>query len=211
MTKRWNPVEGIRPAEGLEGPAPPPLIRQVIAPPSTAALYRILSHALLFYWTHFVGNRTQPHILPAERCAGCQLGQKPRRYGYLAGAELTRDAPLILQLSERGLWNSDTARAFDGDLRGRTLRMWRIAKPGRQYNAPCVYHVSVEKKEESLPPAFDLASALLRLWGYSHLMRDWLKTGNPAVWSPMPMREEGINGFPGHGPPPEADPETEGL
>ncbi len=191
------------------------MIHQRIAPATTADNFRILSDSVAYFATYYLDGRTRPHVEPQLRCPGCLESRCGRRYGYLAVMEAERPTPFILQITQSGADNSETLRKHDGDLRGRTIRCFRVSLKEPTKRSPARYLVSERKALDGLPPAFDLVFHLMRLWGYGHLYREWLKMGRPEYvqapcqpdlpLSPLPAGVTGLDPF---GANPEGLPEV---
>lgn len=175
----WNPVAGINPIPEPNTPPPPPLINQVIATVDDPQGYLILADRLTWFLTHWHEGRTGPHVEPPIRCKPCQEGCSGRRYAYLPVLDVKRGSARIYQLTERGVQYSPTLQAHKQDLRGRQIRGFRLGKGKERRNAPASYHVGALKQVNAVPDSFDLVFHLLRLWGYGHLYREWVKMGAP--------------------------------
>lgn len=183
----YNPIQAIRPSHEPQTAPPPPIVAQVIAPAVGVATYRILSNRLLWFYTHHVNGRTGPHIDEPGRCEGCKAGLTPRPYAYIAGSEFSAPIPRLIQLTHVGVIKSRSLKVYNGDLRGRHIRMWRIRKKDDPRNAGAIYNVTVAKNLHDLLPDFNVAQELLRLWGYAHLLREWIKAGGPPTWCVPPQ------------------------
>lgn len=115
--------------------------------------------------THWIDNRTIPHVEPAEICQGC-LGQRRKRWkGYLAGWLPGPSRKCIIEVTAEAARNCPAL--FDGaqDLRGHVLAMSRI---GKAANAPVKAELTCPPRgapATNLPKPFNLAAALYRLWG----------------------------------------------
>jgi hypothetical protein len=112
--------------------------------------------------THFMDNRTQPHIEPAQFCEGCHrridkrwkgyLGCWDRHVGRLCLAEVTTEA-------------FKTCRGFKEHANGLRGMALNLSRNGMSRNARCTAKLSMYGTDgPKMPPEFDVKAALERLW-----------------------------------------------
>lgn len=121
----------------------------------------VLSQHVLGCYQHYDGANTVPCIGLENRCRGCQEYKDRRWYGYLAVQLNSTGKRCILQLTAGAVDSCPSLGLHDGELRGRELIVRRRAG-GK--NAPVTLQMSLHRRPEPLPEAFDVREALLAIW-----------------------------------------------
>lgn len=123
----------------------------------------ILSDRVLRVPTHFIDRRTTPHYAPVSLCAGCQLGQRPRVKGYLAGLDLVTKRYCVVELTAEAI----RSNAMLSDVYGSSLRGMRLSlrRRGSSPNSAVSAELMTPADSSPPPPPFDLKAQLLTIWG----------------------------------------------
>jgi len=123
----------------------------------------ILSEKALRVPTHFVGRRTAPHLRDATKCEGCIGGLAIRWKAYLAGWSQEEGRLVLIEITHQAY--CDNRALLEGEdvfLRGRQATLTRL---GKNPKGPVQLTLDCPKIDATkLPPAFDVANALLRIW-----------------------------------------------
>jgi len=115
--------------------------------------------------THWLDNRTFPHVEPAEICQGCLEKRRRRWKGYLGGWLPGKCRRCIVEITADAARNCPALFNGKQELRGRVLALSRI---GRAVNAPVRAEFGPPPPKDgikNLPDPFSVATALYRLWG----------------------------------------------
>jgi hypothetical protein len=123
----------------------------------------ILSDRVLGCFTHYSPACSKP-CLRTPGCPWCKERLPKREKGYLCGLDMLSGRQVIVELT-KGCYESCPRLLKDaGKLRGLVIVLGRR---GTAMNAPVWARLESEvhpKTKGMLPPEFDLASALFRLW-----------------------------------------------
>lgn len=123
----------------------------------------ILSDSVLGCFTHYSASCSKP-CLRTPGCPWCKERLPKREKGYLCGMDMLSGRQVIVELT-KGCYECCPRLLRDaGKLRGLIIVLGRR---GTALNAPVWAKLESEvskKTKDLLPPAFDLGSALFRLW-----------------------------------------------
>lgn len=144
------------------GPEDEPLGFDIFRTPTRKPFRAIvLSHRPVGSYTHYAGGRSRPCL--GDGCSICEHGQRPRWHGWLAVCDRKTFRRALFEYP-RGADESlrEALRRYDS-LRGHEIRASR-RRP--EANARVVLEVSATLVDlDTLPPEFDVRSALVRIWG----------------------------------------------
>jgi hypothetical protein len=107
-----------------------------------------------------------PCVGPTMACYFCEGGLNPRWKGFVAGAIFPQRARCLVEITAGAFRNSQTLKAYNGMLRGKRFELSRFDRPAR--NSPVKIGLVPDKPIENLEKAFDVATALLAVWGYRY-------------------------------------------
>ncbi len=154
----------------------------------------ILSDSVLGCFTHYSPACSKP-CLRTRECPWCKERLPKREKGYLCGLDMLSGRQVIVELT-KGCYESCPRLLKDaGKLRGLVVVLGRR---GTAMNAPVWARLEGEihpKTKGMLPPAFDLASALFRLWemgedeGDGQIADGW-DGSPPRAPEPLVVRED---------------------
>jgi len=122
----------------------------------------ILGACLHGVFTHFYENQSRPCISPADACEGCIAGRNRRWKGFLAVWDRAKGRLALAEITQEAYLRCPAFESYKGALRGKTLRLVRA---GTANNARVTATIAMYAGPPgSLPPAFNVQSALERIW-----------------------------------------------
>ncbi len=110
--------------------------------------------------THYVWPRTHAHYEPAEGCPYCQQGIGIRVRCFVGSWDYKKGRYMIQQFSPSAATSCKQLKGLQGKLRGWQLTTIRAGKSQQSRILAQVEYY----RERDLPPAFDLAEALQRIY-----------------------------------------------
>jgi hypothetical protein len=145
---------------------PPPVQKlpriEIASPRPGSPIHLIcLSHALVFVWTHYLHQRTQPCRGSEELCEGCQLDKPKRLKAYAAGETRPQAKQVLIEITYDGYRNCKELHAVNADLYGKKITLKRA---GQARNSRVIVTVEAGEGPSFNHPAFDVKEALCRIW-----------------------------------------------
>jgi len=126
----------------------------------------VLSASVLGVYTHHMNKRTRPCLGSREACEGCDLRFDRRWKGYLACWDRSKGRLELVELTQEAFLRCPALELKKGQLRGMVLR---LARAGASRNARVTATLTPATWQPGiLPPAFDVKSALERVWFTDH-------------------------------------------
>lgn len=112
--------------------------------------------------THYVWRRTVPCVGAANACEGCAIKRQLRVKAYLGCYEPEFSRVVMLELTQEALAYSNVELIKPKEsLRAKYVHCWRL---GAAVNGAVRVELADTRQAPSLPEAFDVRPALLRIW-----------------------------------------------
>jgi hypothetical protein len=145
-------------------PTAKPLLIKILSPkPSIPVLAILLAGEGEGVFTHWIDERTIPHNLDPERCAGCLAGQSTRFKFYFPAWDPRESRMALLELTRKSI--DDFVKVHKGAIMFKRGDKVSVKRMGQNRNAPL--RIQMEERNclpDRLPQPFDIRDALINVW-----------------------------------------------
>lgn len=128
----------------------------------------ILSYHIQGYWTHWTGDRSQPHWLEEGQCPGCRAGSPKRWKGYVFCQIHERKTTGFVELTPGAAVTLGEQLETPSLMRGTMVMLSRSQKRNGRLN---VTVLATRAPLDKLAPAIDVEPTLRALWGIPPLLK----------------------------------------
>ena len=137
-----------------------PYIKILVPYPGEPVVGVMVTQSFLVMPTHYWHPRTYPHLEPVEKCWFCEKHVAIRNRVFVGSWDFKYGRYVIQQFSPSSVTDNKSLRELQGKLRGWQLTTIRSGK-SQQSRVFCRVEAY---RERDLPPAFDLAEQLQRIY-----------------------------------------------
>lgn len=143
-------------------PSPGPRIPIIRVGPGETLNCHCVSPGIQGFWTHWLGDRSQPHYRDPAECPGCKIGAPKRWKGYLFCIIHEKRVNAFIEVTPATALQLGEQLDQGESLRGVMLQFKRTAKKNGRL-AVTVLTNRIDSKK--LPPDQDCEATLRNLWG----------------------------------------------